>query len=48
VSRVHALLGKVCAQTDRPEQAFAVSAQRRREGLTRAAVALEQGNGEPQ
>jgi hypothetical protein len=25
-------------------QAFAVSAQRRREGLTRAAVALEQGS----
>jgi tetratricopeptide (TPR) repeat protein len=84
VSRVHALLGKVYAQTDRTEQAigelklalagdkdgtvhyqiarlylkigdrqsaeqaFAVSEQRRREGLTRAAVALQQGNVEPQ
>ena len=85
VSRVHALLGKVYAQTDRTEQAivelklalagdkdgtvhyqiarlylkvgdresarqaFAVSEQRRREGLTRAAVALQQGaNDEPQ
>jgi tetratricopeptide (TPR) repeat protein len=79
VSRVHALLGKVYAQTNRTEQAiaelklalagdkdgtvhyqiarlylkvgdresaeqaFGVSEQRRREGLTRAAVALEQG-----
>jgi tetratricopeptide (TPR) repeat protein len=79
VSRVHALLGKVYAQTGRTQQAidelklaladdkdgsvhyqiarlylkngdresakqaFAVSEQRRREGLTRSAVALQQG-----